>query len=100
MGSTPDTRSDNPDIQTLYVMFRGEDRISSGGIPVDVLGWWEIHGFSFQAALEVAYALTNADQIHVGTERDVNRRLLTSGCTFVIAGGVPKAKSDGVPLSA
>lgn len=71
-----------PPAQTVYVTFRGENRLTNGGVLAYVDGWWEIHGLSFKAGVEVAYSLTDGIGMTCRTRSDLPIQKLPMGCTF------------------
>jgi len=75
--------------QIVYVTFTGEDRATSGGLPIVTDGWWEIHGLPFRTGLEVAYALADDPHISVRARPDMPWESLTGGCTYMFLAGRP-----------
>lgn len=71
-------------------MFTGSNRTTYTGIPVDVYGWWEIHGLTWEGGRELAYALAGDRHMICDRRPTVEGRLLTSGCTYLVIAGPPK----------
>lgn len=91
----PETESDAADAftseppPTVYVTFTGANRTTYTGAPIDVKGWWEIHGLDFPAAVEIAHAMTSDLHHSVRVHHDMPWQRLTAGCTYVIIAGTP-----------
>lgn len=71
--------------QVVYVKFTGLNRVTNTGLPVNVKGWWEIHGLPFETARDVAYALADDSHMSVLASHDMPWQMLPAGCTYTFA---------------